>query len=391
MKSFRSSFTPVAGKCAASTELPMVKLLSGGVPADTGSGAHEILTAHVDGDSVDMDEVATKWRVDAGELKSLAYAGMRCWEQLSPWFPDAQSEVELKFEDARGFELTGHADVLSYVEATSETEAEVRVLDWKSGYSQEDSFEDQLRSYAWLGMHKYPDAQQAYVVVVRLRDQTAEGKRYSRQELAQWWERLVVHLSDTSVYNPGSWCWKCPRSHECQARKSIIRQALGSIMGAKDIMGMLPEEPGPRATVMIQLLDKCRLVQPVMEKLREQIRIEVQANGGRMLTDDGRELYVKETERTEIAFSQSWDKLSGVVPKSAYDNVFSVNKGDLEDAVRASAPRGKKGGAVKELLADLAASGALVKKSITRLETRRAALTAEDSNKSEVLSDERNG
>ncbi len=360
----RASRLPLNLLCSAS-------LVDDGIPigageaADLGTACHRLLTDRIAGrNEMDVWEAAAFYRVDSDELAKLAAWGWKAWEAVSSHFVDPQVETSLEYS-RDGFTLTGHADVLSLVGR------ELRLADFKTGY-RDDDHTDQLKAYAFLALHM-TDCDSAYMVAIGVRNRTADGIRMTRAELDDWFAGVLRRLDRPMEYRPGSHCRYCPRGLSCPAKTELIRQAAGALFAEDDPAGIsLPVELSERGQVLADLLDHCRLIEDVSGAVRALIKADVAAHGGKLPTRDGRQLEIVEQKRREIQFPEAYPILSEVLGEQELRKLLKVSKGAVETAAKAGAPRGRKGLAVQQLLAELEQADALASKTIERLEIRRA-------------------
>lgn len=361
----RCSALPRLAQCAASAVRPEVRIESPDEFARVGTAVHSVLAALVRGEySPSVTEAAARDRVADGEVGALAGSGWRCWQSLAEHFREPQVEQEL-CADIEGIRLTGHTDLLS-VECD-----EVRVLDWKTSRLDED-YTDQLRGYCLLGMIAHPETDTARACLVRVRQQEWDWYEWTRDELSAWWESLAQRLADTETYTPGRHCTYCPRAHECPARQALAASSHDLIV--RDSLG-LPDNCGA-------IYDGLRLMESVCQSVREQLAVEVGIAGGRLATGDGRELVLTIQNHREIDYRRGCEPLSKILPDDVLDGCFRVSKTAIEEAVRVSAPRGKKSAAIEDLYARLEEAGAITTRTVQRMECRRIVPKMENRNDS---------
>ena len=70
----------------------------------------------------------------------------------------------------------------------------MRVLDWKTARDADTDYLDQLRAYAYLLLRRYPTAKRVYAVVAWIRHGQWDPIYFERDELEEWWSRLIKHL-----------------------------------------------------------------------------------------------------------------------------------------------------------------------------------------------------
>jgi Protein of unknown function (DUF2800) len=368
----RASSLPRELACPAShvepSEQLAIPLVNDGEDAATGSAAHQVVAGRITGQRIDDDVgiAAAQWKVDPEEVGMLSAIAVKHWREIERFFPSPLVEVSLGPEHmGSGAVLTGHADVIS-IDAG---ERQARIADWKFGRLDLD-FTDQLRAYAWLALKKWPHLESAYAATIRVRAGEIDGQKWDRQELDQWAAESAAKLS-VRAYNPGPHCRFCPRRLECPAIGAYLKQA-ATALEAADIFGL---ESSSR---MGYLLDCIKVLEGVMEKAKSAIKDAVSAAGGRLETDDGRELVLSTQERRKIAASaKSKEILTGFggMTEEEWYSVLTVGKTKVEEVVKSQAPRGSKGSAAKDVIDTLAEAGQLSTQYIEKLEIRRKAKT----------------
>lgn len=359
MPTIRCSSLPLALTCPASQVPPAIQTEGDDAAARLGSAVHQLLADAIEsGGLLDWQFAlaAARWRVEESDLTPLAWAGWRCWLRLAEQFPDPSVEVALRAERL-GWELTGHADVISA------TDSDVRLLDWKSGREDSD-YDDQLRGYALLALEQRPAVDRAYVAVVRLREQQVDGRWYNRAELDAWWQGCVKSLERRDLYRTGSHCGYCRRNRECGAHSAAAAQAIGALLNHDDPTLDMASAAGVA-------LDRVKLVEKVCETARANIAALVVRMGGRLATSDGRELVMTEQARRVIDPKLGLPILREVLAPDQIADCLTISKTKVEAAVGDNAPRGQKGQARQALIDRLDEAGALLTTTIKRLECRR--------------------
>lgn len=364
----RCSSLPLISRCGAALIQPAVSVRGDDAEARLGTAVHAALRAVAEGRDWSAADLASAAGVDFADLAALAVTGTQAWNHLRHWFPRAEAEVSLYHHEV-GLDVTGHADVLSLLYGG---EIEARVLDWKSGRVDADATR-QLQGYAFLACESY-HATRARACLVRLRDGTHDWFSWTREELRAWFDGLLERLRDRETYRPGAHCQYCPRLLECPAAGQLLRRA------AYDLIELeLPPDLDNSALVneparIADMLDFCRLLESRCQLARDLARACVAAAGGRLDCGDGRELVLVPQQRRQITVTpDSMDLVAAeCATHQAYLRTLRFDKSAVEEAVRANAPRGQKGAAVKALMTRLDEAGAITTTTTERLECRRA-------------------
>ncbi len=359
----RASSLPLVTTCGASIDCE-IPVDDAGPEARLGTAVHKWLAQNLRHEAWAPE--------DAGngnpDFPMLCHLGVRCWQAVKGYFPGALTEQFLEWSDG-DIHLTGHADVLSVVESPTDGCGQVRVLDYKTGRTDEDH-DAQLRGYAWLALQAHPWADDASVCLVRVREQTADWGHYSRREMAIWWEEEVreVVVRERREFNPGRHCGHCKRGPTCPAKTALMGQMVDSLLDYDPTNLNEGREISPET--LARMLDRVKLVEKACESARGLIRAAVDAAGGSLLTGDGRRLVIEEQERKVIEPEPAWPILQEALG-DRLAKVLTVGKTKLEDEIKALAPRGQKGQAVKELMDRLESARAIRTQTTQCLEVKR--------------------
>ena len=368
----RCSGLPLTMLCAASLDQQGPRIETGDQEAAVlGTAAHLVLTRWIDGDrDYDPDEVASTLDVDPGELGLLCRFGWQAWERVRHHFAHPQTELPLE-HTADGITLSGHLDVLS------DAGLRLYIADWKTGRVDADH-EHQLRGYAWLALANHPEAAGVSAVSIRVRDGIADWHSWDREEMSRWWQRLVAHVRDRDTFRPGRHCGHCPRGATCQAKTDLLVQMASSLIPAHEAM-RLPKAEAMREISgqltdlqLVQLHLASRAVRVAVEIASDIVRAEVQRRGGRVTDPAINEmLELRDQVQRHIDYAAGRQVLEEEFEPEALARCLDVRKTRVEEEVKASAGKGQKGRAVKELMERLDAVGAITRKTITRLEVTR--------------------
>jgi hypothetical protein len=204
----RCSGLPLAFRCAGAVRPGKIRINEISDAADLGTAAHDGARALVETGRVDWDalpELARRHDVEEPELRLLLGLATKLWAEVEQSFPDALTEVELRFE-TEDLLLTGHADIKAQSANTA------HIGDWKFG-RKDGNHREQLIGYAALALLEDDSLEAATAGVLWVRDLEYEHYTLRRSELGQWLGRLVetiVRWDET--FRPGPHCEHCPRS-----------------------------------------------------------------------------------------------------------------------------------------------------------------------------------
>ncbi len=100
------------------------------------------------------------------------------------------------------------------------------LVDWKTG-QRHGVYEDQMRTYAWLLSHTYPNLEVVDVRVVYLASGEEDRVTILRDEVRQHSERMMEAISRRSEEKPeatpGHWCQWCPGEVSCPKNTAIAK------------------------------------------------------------------------------------------------------------------------------------------------------------------------
>lgn len=340
-----------------------------GPAARLGTAVHEWLAQKIATQTIGNDEhfetLAIKYNVKADDVRSLSLRAWKLWREIEQWFPSPIVEGSLA-KDLGPVKLTGHVDVMRYRPDTQT----LFVNDHKTGWLDGDH-SDQVKAYALMGLEQFPEASLVHTCIMRVRDFSTDFDQYSRDQLAAWSERVVDRLiSDAEKYHPGRHCAFCPRRLTCEAYRDWIRWAMEILTGSTVVDLKLATSPDPQTITDVydakSNLDHC------IKEAADVLKTLAHTNQGTLKKTDGMQLQLIDQIQTSIMFRQAWPILQKLVDEDFYNDVFTVEKGNLHKLVKLGAGHGQKGKAVAELMEQLEEAGAITENKVTRLENRKA-------------------
>lgn len=358
--SVRCSSLPLVRQCPASALPAAAPAGSGSPEADLGTAFHALIAAHVRGREVPHVPEG----VDAAELEELYDRGRRLWSQLDGYFPDPFVELTLSVTTplpGMMLSLSGHPDLYSIVGD------EVRVLDWKTGWSGTD-YSEQMKGYGFLCLAQHSHCSRAYVSTVEVRTGFQTGEYYTREQITHWLDELAAHIARED-YRPGSHCGWCPKRYECQARMSQLQQTaqVAEMVRSDEYVKLLPDLE--RGQVLTSAYARLTMLERWIAEAKECVKADVAAHGGSLPVDRFHSLTLVERPRETIdadaAWQTLWDYLGEDVIKT-----LSVSKGDVEKLVKARAARGRKHDAWVDFMNLLREAGAVKVTMSQKLEVR---------------------
>ena len=364
----RASFMPTAVKCfmALQGDGLQVHQDAGAVTAG-GNAAHEVCEIIVKtGERPEnLTPFALSHGCDLGHLGRATWYALEFWRAHGHLFPNASTEQELSrtLGANPAWTLTGHADVLSLINAE-----EGAVLDWKAGYRTEVDVVDQVRAYALLAGLTY-GLDRVSATVVWLLDQTYQRWEWTMGELISWALNVFDQWASWPAgrYETGDHCHYCPRRFTCPAQQAMVKATIDSLAEFDSGGEIVP-------AALAAVYPAVQNVERLCQTYRDLVRQAVVDAGGRIPIDGETELTLSESSRDTIDPSAGWSAmLAAVGDPDTLAQAMRVSKTDLLQLVADAAPRGQKGKAKDELMADLRDAGAVTTTKVTSLRVVRTA------------------
>lgn len=374
MIEIRASRAPLAFACPGSIRPASIALSAEGTASRVGTATHAALQVLAESGSIDWDgipELAARHDVNPEEVRILCGMASKLWPTLSPSFPGALTEVYLSADrqatDGTQYALTGHADILSI----SGTVA--RVGDWKTG-RHDANYAQQMRAYAALALLDDHTLTEATATVIWIRDGEIENYTMKREALRPWLSELEERVvAWDGVFHPGGHCdgQFCPRSHECEASKALVRRDVAAISSRElvaraeaELATMAPDE-------LIELHRKADLVKRYAERIDDAIRLHVLEHGAVKGTQ-GTMLTIDASVRREINPVAAWPVLeaAGFVDED-FAECMDLRISRVEKRVAEKAGRGNGAAAIRELKSKLDEAKAVSTRETYHLKERR--------------------
>ncbi len=179
-----------------------------GEAAELGSAFHEWARTRHDGpDAYTLEEIVTRYGVDAEDLDRLVAYAMIAERDLRKWFVGATAERSMEYREPwdcppyTEIHLTGTVD---RAEVVNERGA---ILDYKTGRI-ETGYEHQQRTYAFLWLQENPDITEVQSATVHVAHGYWRGRTYTRKQLEAWWYDFKRRLANgVSRFSPGAHCF----------------------------------------------------------------------------------------------------------------------------------------------------------------------------------------
>ena len=368
----RCSKLDLAWDCVSSVVAPTGDIVrSSNVPADLGSAAHA-WAEHMqkpDEEQPDPSDLAARYRCGEDELRMLISMMNRMWMQegstLRKFF--AGCEVEREWEHVEPFPYHGftHLRIRGKSDMHKITGDLACSNDWKTGHI-EAACEHQQRGYAFLMAMAYPELQRFWSAIsfVRSGDIYAGEKVYTRDDLLRWKDELVWRLRNSiGTYTTGSHCRHCPRTLECGARDSWMRQAVRDFSSTTEItIDGMPEMVGPQIGEMMRT---AKAVEDQCARLKDFAKAYAGRHDGAFPVADGRERRLTTEKRLTIDPRRAWPILAAQLPADALAETMTIGKTKLDKAMRAH------GVDPRQVMDQLKEAGAVVESEIVKLPEKK--------------------
>lgn len=338
-----------------------------GEAAELGSAFHE--WARTRNDGADLNEIVTRYGVDAEDLDRLVAYAMIAERDLRKWFVGATSERSMEHREEwdcppyTKIHLTGTVD---RAEVVNERGA---ILDYKTGRV-ETGYEHQQRTYGFLWLCENPDIIEVQSATVHVAHGYWRGRTYTRSQLLAWWHDFKRRLANgVGRFSPGDHCSFCPRRPTCPGVEAYEQSALDLVIDAgvtdkplkltvenKEVVG--PQLAETRHSV-VYIKKRC---EEFLDVLREKV-IEV----GDLPAGDGRVLRIVPQHRQHLDTLRAWAILSATIGDEALAEACEIHLNKCKQFVRDAAPRGSKGQAATDLVDELDKAGAVTTRIVKQL------------------------
>jgi hypothetical protein len=323
----------------------------------------------VRGSGLTFDEAIEKHGLsgeDAKQTRIFSYMARQVWSELATHLRVLAVEDKLTHDvqlDAGTVRITGHADVICEVKAEPNA---IALMDWKTGRRRNHT--DQLLTYGLLGLHEWPEAEQAICVPVWVRERTYEYHRVSPDDLDEYRARLRWAVENADVYNPGPQCEFCPHRYTCDARHAEMREAVAALDETE------PQELEPEH--LASLRPQARALRDALRTYKKVLKQTLREHGP-IPIGDGQELYLNEYTAEPVDLQEALpvlaDELDGRSPGETLNKIMDalkVSKSDLLQIFADKAEYGEKGDEKERIMTRLREAGAVEEIEKARVQTR---------------------
>ncbi|MEE8607866.1 MAG: PD-(D/E)XK nuclease family protein [Nitrospiraceae bacterium] len=330
-----------------------------GEAAELGSAFHE--WARTRNNGAKLEEIVTRYGVDAEDLDRLVAYAMIAERDLRKWFVGATAEKSMEHREPwdcppyTEIHLTGTVDRAEVVNDRG------AILDYKTGRI-ETGYEHQQRTYAFLWLCANPKINEVQSATVHVAHGYWRGRTYSSKTLWAWWYDLLRRLANgVGRFSPGDHCSYCPRRPTCPGVEAYHRSALATVVGddaeaslhqlTADNKELLGPDVADKRRRVAYIQKRCEEFMAVLRNTAEEI--------GPIPAGDGKVLRIVPQHRQSLDTLRAWGILSATIGEAALAEACVIKLSRCKQFVRDAAPTGSKGQAATELLADLVNAGAV--------------------------------
>jgi len=256
----------------------------------------------------------------------------------------SQSVEDMISCETNGILLTGHPDLYGLA-----PDLGIDLYDWKTGWNTDADHEAQMRGYAHILCEEY-EALGICATIIR-RDCTAQQWNWTQDELRDWWDNLIANIeawNTNPVFNTGEHCRYCPRRFDCPGQRQKLIQAYYAIQPNADFDLSVPSD-------LVRLWELTGAAEKAAKDIRDQIRQELGRRGPDGITADGKTMFLSTTKKKVVDVVEAWPVLTRELTQEQLVPCLTVGLTRLEEAIKATAPRGQKDARVKEIYKELEA------------------------------------
>ncbi len=334
-----------------------------GEAAELGSAFHE--WARTRNNGANLEEIVTRYGVDAEDLDRLVAYAMIAERDLRKWFVGASAEAPMGYGEPwdcppyTDIKLTGTVD---RQEVVGERAA---IMDYKTGRV-DTGYGHQQRAYGFLMICVCPDVTEVQSATVFVRQGYWKARIYTRKQLEAWWYDLKRRLANgMGKFQPGDHCSFCPRRPTCPGVKAYHQTALACVdepvfegeltVENKEIEGPFLAE---RRRKVVYIAQRCKDFLNVLRATA----IEV----GEIPAGDGKVLRIIDTHRKDLDTLKAWPILSATIGQEALAEACEIKLTKCKQFVRDATDKGK-GAAAQELVEELERAGAVSTRIVKQL------------------------
>lgn len=359
MKTHRCSSLPLIWRCTQSQEdSPSgVSINDYSEMAELGTAYHKWIAGHITGKPLEIRQLAEQYAVEADDLSMLVNCGKQLWKQLEPMLTGKVEIERLLTATISGqITLTGQIDL-----GTSTSEAEI-VLDWKTGRVDRD-YTAQVRGYALLKLmdawDENREPEQVTTITAWVRDGVLDVEHFDVADLMAWRDDLILRLKNgKDKYSPGPHCAHCARRLNCPARQELVRSVMAELTVGASPIAWTPETRKELGPLIGDAYGRVKLVEAACEAFREQLKIDIEANGA-LDIGGGRELRLSPTNRRYLDAGKAIPVLEDFIDPTELLQVTAISISKAEKIAVSKAAKGKGAQVARDLEAALIKADAL--------------------------------
>lgn len=355
----RASMTPLLYECPGAALLEKVPRHN--MAAEQGTAAHKAFEAIIQGKDVDVDTLVGAYNVDREELTYLIRSFRSKWDEVSEYFPDPQTEVEMQLE-LEGVTITGHSDVIS-----CPGDHTIRIADPKTGRRTSSDYTAQLRTYAlmaWRSLDEWfwaddsaRDIERVYVTPLWIRESAdvlrfTDGMWFPVAELEAW-EQTLINIAKRARAGELAINDHC---RDCEVVACpLLQKQLAAIRAAGDLPAWTRENVPLYRDFGKWMEEQAALIDKAARQMVNQT--------GPIDVGDGKALGFRPDETREYKITEeSLELLREELSEAEIHSVLKLGLSDTLNMIGDKAPRGSKKKAIEAFCEKARLSGAITLK-----------------------------
>jgi hypothetical protein len=311
---------------------------------------HEIAASVVTGKTLDYAALAGKHHVnyDPFEAEEIRHYAQQAWDGLKDYITNPKTEEPLVGWYSDTLKADGRCDLISADDSSA------FVWDWKTGYSRYDHAA-QVTAYAWLlkqQLKTFPSSGIIVGVEAWLRRGERKVHHFSAEQLNEFAESVRQKAERIGRdWSPGKHCAFCPHSDICDAKLQYTKSAVTELMAVQN--GGIELD---RETIGGPFRERLEAIKKAVKA--GELLIKAALAEGPLDCGDGNLLIEQRQRQDKIKYTAALPVIKEY-DVGGLDDIVSVTKSKLLEAMTFEAPRGQKTAARKAALDKLREAGAV--------------------------------
>ncbi len=348
--------------CAGSIGASEIKIDSGTAVTAVGDAVHAVMQDVRRKDLTELPDLYPYAEIfgvdDFDDLRWVAY------KTFGHWMEFAQGLEALAIEEAFRVDIeieggiirfSGHPD---FVGAENGEEPALIIWDDKTGYLERPCV-NQVFEYAFMAFRRWPQFDQAWLIISRPRFAKLEQLPISRQDAETWAKEMIRRLGYGSFHVTDDNCDYCSKKPTCEARHLAVRGAHLDLVAPELITAELAQDMANKHSLFKVWSKAAKNWHECFKQMLTEF--------GPQKIEGGMEIFLAEEEiRPIILNDESVEMIMAFLHITTREALFNfllgsltISKKKLNDHVASRAPRGKKGKTISEFLENMDTVGGL--------------------------------